>query len=65
MNLTPELKARIDAMSYEALLAQWRHAPIGTGLFQGESGEYFTKRMAELRARPETDHVAASKSVGW
>lgn len=65
MKLTPENKADIDARSYESLLHGWRYAPVGDPMFQGETGEYWGKRMAELRDAPGVDHVAASKSVGW
>lgn len=67
MDMTDELKAKIDAKSYRELLEQWRNAPLGAEPFQGESGEYWGKRMAELRAEPDGDdrHVKASKSIGW
>lgn len=67
MDLTPELKAQIDATSYEALLSRWRNGPLGDEMFQGESGKYWAKRMAELRSAPGGNdrHVAASKSIGW
>jgi hypothetical protein len=32
--------------------------------FQGETGDYWSKRMSELREQG-VDHVAASKAVGW
>lgn len=63
-DLTPELKARIDAMSYEQLLSQWRFAPIGDPWFQGETAAYHEKRMRELREQG-ADHVGASKRIGW
>ena len=67
MKLTPENKAHIDGLSYEALLSHWRFAPMGDPWFQDETGDYWSKRMAELRAQPEGHkrHVAASKSLGW
>lgn len=65
MELTPNNRAHIDAMSYESLLSRWRFAPCGDPWFQGETGKYWGVRLTELRARPETDHVAASKSIGW
>ncbi len=67
MDLTPELKKQIDDMSYESLLQAWRFAPAGDSRFQGESGDYWSKRMAELKAQPggQERHVAASKSIGW
>lgn len=65
MDLTPENKAHIDAMSYEELLRHWRFAPLGDPWFQGETGEYWSKRMHELREKDPTEHVAASKKIGW
>lgn len=64
MKLTPENKARIDVMSYAELLQHWRFAPIGDPWFQGETGDYWADRMAQLRQQG-ADHVAASKRVGW
>lgn len=65
--MTDEMKARIDEMSYEALLSMWRYAPVGDPLFQGDTGDYFGERMKELRSQPGGDarHVSASKSIGW
>lgn len=67
MDLTPERKQHIDGLSYDQLLSRWRFAPVGDKWFQGETGDYWGKRMAELRAQPGGDgrHVAASKSLGW
>jgi len=67
MDLTPECKAEIDAMSYEQLLFRWRFYPAGYPWFQGESGDYWGKRMAELRNQPDGDikHTTASKHIGW
>ena len=48
MKLTPD-KAYIDSLSYEQLLSKWRFAPIGDPWFQGETGDYWGKRMKELR----------------
>lgn len=66
MDLTPENKAHIDEMSYSGLLSRWRFAPAGNPWFQGETGEYWGKRMKELRAQPggQEKHVAASKAIG-
>ena len=53
-------------MSYEQLLSQWRNAPIGSQMFQGESGAYFAERMKVKRNEEGDDAaVAASKSIGW
>jgi len=67
MKLTDELKAEIDAKPYHELLYKCRFAPIGDEMFQGESGKYWGKRMAELRSVPGGDemHTAASKRIGW
>ena len=64
MDLTAKNKAAIDAMSYERLLSIWRFAPAGDPWFQGETGEYWAKRMRELREQG-ADHVEASKQIGW
>lgn len=65
MDLTAERKAIIDKKSYEQLLSHWRFAAIGDPWFQGETGEYWGKRMSELRAKDNATHVAASKKIGW
>ncbi len=64
MELTPENKAHIDSLSYETLLRRWRHAPAGDPWFQGETGDYWSERMGELRQQG-ADHVGASKRIGW
>jgi len=64
--LTPEVKAEIDAMTYEQLLRRWRFATLGNPMFQGERGSYFADRMSELRRKIGHDAaVQASKNVGW
>lgn len=67
MNLTDDNKRHIDSLSLNALLSRWRFAPVGDPWFQGETGDYWGKRMSELRAQPGGNeaHVAASKSIGW
>ena len=66
MNLTPEVKSEIDAMTYTQLLRRWRFAPVGNELFQGESGAYFADSMSELRRKIGSEAaVQASKNVGW
>jgi len=64
MDLTPENKAYIDDLSYDELLRRWRFTLSGDPWFQGESGDYWSERMSELRA-VGADHVGASKRVGW
>jgi len=64
MDLTKENKEYIDSLDYEELLRKWRFAPVGTPMFQGETGDYWAKRMQELR-EGGADHVGASKRIGW
>jgi hypothetical protein len=64
MTLTPENKKDIDSLSYEELLRKWRFAPAGEPWFQGETGDYWAKRMAELREQ-HPDPVGVSKRIGW
>ena len=64
MKLTEENKKKIDSMSYSELLSRWRFAPAGDPWFQDETGDYWGKRMAELR-NEGADHVGASKAIGW
>ena len=63
MDLTAELKAEIDAKSHYELLSRWRFAPAGDTMFQGESGEYWGKRMAEKKAENPGQAVADSKAL--
>ena len=65
--INQKTKEWIDNASYEQLLYRWRFAPIGDPIFQGETGEYYSKRMSELRAQDggDAEHVRASKSIGW
>lgn len=63
--MTPEQKKWIDESSYTALLQKWRHAPLGDPLFQGETGEYYSKVMFEKKKEEPDGGVGASKTVGW
>lgn len=68
MRLTEATKSVIDKMSYEELLRRWRFHSVGASWFEGETGEYWAARIAELRhERPggEEAHVQASKKIGW
>lgn len=65
MKLTEENKAKIDAKTYEELLSHWRHARAGDPWFEGETGKYWSKRMADMRAADPDGHISASKRVGW
>ncbi len=64
--MTEQEKKSIDDMSYESMFSQWRFAPIGSPMFQGERGEYFSKVMKEKRSRlAEGEHSRISKQIGW
>lgn len=66
MKLSDALKQEINGMSYHAMLSRWRHSPVGDLLFQGESGDYFEKVMAEKKAALSHDEqVRTSKEIGW
>ena len=41
VKITDEQKAKVDAMTYQQLLAGWRNAPVGDPRFQGERGDYW------------------------
>jgi hypothetical protein len=64
MQLTEENKKKIDEMNYGQLLSHWRFASVGDPWFQGETGDYWAKRMKELRENG-ADHVGESKRIGW
>ncbi len=65
MNLTPENKTFIDSRTHLQLLDRWRFSRAGDPWFQGETGEYWGKRMAELRDADRAQAVADSKLLGW
>lgn len=65
MDLTPEVKAEIDDRSHYELLSRWRFAKSGDTMFQGESGKYWGKRMAEKKEENPGQAVADSKALGW
>lgn len=65
MKLTPENKAKIDGMSMMSLLERIRYSPFGDPWFQDETGDYWMKRYAELRAKNPDEAVTASKTLGW
>lgn len=61
-----EDKKSIDKMSYESMLSLWRFAPAGHPMFQGDTGEYYSKVMQEKREQiGNKAHVATSKSIGF
>lgn len=61
--LTESIKKTFDEMSYEQMLSRWRFGKIGDPWFQGETGRYFSKVMAEKREH--VNHSEISKKVGW
>ena len=65
--MTPEeMKKWVDNSSYERLLSHWRNAPTGDQMFVGEIGDYYKVKMAEKRSEVgDSEHVRASKSIGW
>ena len=65
MELTKENKQHIDSLSLYQLQEKWRFAPAGDPWFQGETGEYWGKRISELRAKSPNEYVSNSKAMGW
>lgn len=64
--MTEETKSNINNMSYESMLSLWRNAPSGHPYFQGDTGDYYSKVMAEKRSKEgNAAHVRASKNIGW
>lgn len=64
--MTDAQKEWIDTATYEQLLRRWRNARVGDSIFQGDTGEYYSKIMAAKRDQVgQAAHVAASKSIGW
>lgn len=58
-------KEYIDSASYEELLRRWRFSDFSDPIFQGEAGEYYSKRMKELRAQDPSAAVSISMKIGW
>ena len=63
LEINGQFKQWIDDASYEDLLRRWRFSEAGDPIFVGELGEYYKKIMFEKRDK--TNHVAASKKIGW
>lgn len=62
MELTPKLRAHIDSLSPTDLMRKWRFSPVGDPLFQGESGDYISKRISQIS---EEDKIKISRAIGW
>ena len=61
-----DTKKMIDSMGYESMLRRWRNAPVGDPMLQGETGKYYAEVMERKRSEiPNSEHVAASKRIGW
>ena len=66
MAINPTIKEKIDNATYDQLLSWWRFSPTGNPMFQGDTGEYFSKVMAEKRKKvSDEEHSAISKQIGW
>ena len=64
--MTQDERDWIDNASYEELLRRWRMASAGSPWFQGETGAYYESVMKRRRTEVgATEHVRASKSIGW
>ena len=53
MKLTKEIKKLIDSIPLERLKADLDYAPSGEDMFQGESGQYWRKRIQQLENQME------------
>lgn len=65
MDLTPENQAYIDALPVYDLLFKVRFTPVGDEWFQGETGDYWMKRLMVVRTKDDAAYVRASKDMGW
>ncbi len=66
MILNEQDKKWIDGLSYKEMLHEWRFAPIGSPMFQGDSGRYFSDVMNKKKSNiSDEEHTKASKAVGW
>lgn len=63
--MTPEDKKWIDEAPLYQLLGAWRYHPAGSSLFQGDTGEYYSKVMFKKRKENNQEWVNASKTIGW
>ena len=64
--MTEAHKKIIDNMSLEGLLNAWRHAPMTSFYFQGDTGDYFKKVFEQKKkAAGDAAFTSISKKVGW
>jgi len=61
-----EMMDWIDNATLEQLMCEWRFAPVGDPLFQGEVGKHYKEVMRRKKDEVGHDqHVATSKNIGW
>jgi len=65
MKLTVENKKKIDNLNLEELLRGWRFHALGDSFIQGETGDYWAKRLFALRDEDNSEWVRTSKKIGW
>lgn len=64
--MTNEDKRWIDDATCYELLKRWRHAPIGDPILQEDTGEYYKRKLGEMRERiGDVQWSRLSKTVGW
>ena len=63
--MTEAQKQWIDDASYETLLRRWRTAAVGDQMFQGDTGDHYSKVMAQKKSEDPDGAVRASKNIGW
>lgn len=63
MELTPEVKDKIDGLSCMELLREARYAPVGDDRFQGSAGRYWLDRLAQVRDADPVEYVRCSKAL--
>jgi hypothetical protein len=61
LNVSAEIKERIDSMSRYDMARRWRVSALGDELLQGDSGLYFARRFNSLGGF----NAAISKQLGW
>ena len=65
MELTEKVKSTIDKLTYAELLRHWRFAQSGDPWMQGETGDYWGKKMGEFKDAHPDEAAAISKQIGW
>ena len=65
MELTDENKRFIDSLSHYDLLRKWRFGLVGDSWFQGETDEYWKRRLEIKREENPSQAIQDSKEIGW